>query len=115
MRICIICPVRKGTPDELFGYVEQLEQEGHIVFFPTRDIKQTSAETAICQRMLMEIDICDEAHVFYDGTSQGVHFDMGLLFGVLSWPIKKPKVVWLNPSENPIGYEAVLKGMVEES
>lgn len=114
-RICIICPVRKGTPKSVYSHVTDLEKEGHQVFFPTRDIGSTMPEIDICWRMLLKIDIADEVHVWYKGTSQGVHFDMGLLFATLHWHTgqEPPKVKWLNPVENPTGYEAVLKGMCE--
>ena len=116
MRICVICPVRKGTPDEVYAHVGALEGSGHLVFFPTRDIPQTIPETGICQRMLLEIDLADEVHVWYSPDSQGVHFYMGILFSTLSDSEcrVKPTVKWLNPVENPVGYEAVLKEMCKK-
>ena len=109
MRICIITPVRKGTPKAVFHHVVKQEKEGHDVFFPPRDIPKTTPESDICQRMLMELDLADEIHVYYSGSSQGVHFDMGVLF-VLQSEVPR-KVKWLNPSNNPSGYEVVLRSM----
>ncbi len=114
MRITIICPVRKGTPDEVFGHVEQLEGSGHKVFFPTRDIPKVMPESEICRKMRIEIAAAKEVHVWYDGSSQGVHYDMGVLETILDWSVFSPKVKWLNPVENPVGYEAVLKEMCDE-
>ena len=109
MRICIVCPVRKGTPQAVFDHVKKLEVAGHIVFFPVWDIGGPMPETDICQRMLMELDLANEVHVWYEPNSQGVHFDMGMLFVLQS---ERPRQVkWLNPVENPIGYETVLKEM----
>jgi hypothetical protein len=86
-----------------------LECEDHDVFFPPRDIPKTTPEPDICQRMLLELDLADEIHVWYEKTSQGVHFDMGILF-VLQNEVPR-KVRWLNEAKSPQldGYEAVLK------
>ena len=127
MRVCIVCPVRKGTPELVFDHVAELEKnEDNSVFFPPRDIPKTTPESDICQRMLMELDLADEIHVYYSGSSQGVHFDMGVLF-VLQSEVPR-RVKWLNPpvyrqrhwwqawlwpnrakSPQLEGYEAVLK------
>ena len=115
MRVCIICPVRKGTPKAVFHHVVKLEEnEDNSVFFPPRDILKTTPESDICQRMLLELDLADEVHVYYSPDSQGVHFDMGMLF-VLQGELPR-KVKWLNPSKSKAldGYEMVLKEMCNE-
>ncbi len=111
MRICIICPVRRGTPDEVYAHVAALEGSGHKVFFPTRDIPQRMPEGEICRKMRREIAGAKEVHVWYSADSQGVHYDMGVLETILDWSVFFPKVKWLNPVESPVGYEAVLKEM----
>ena len=115
MRVTIICPVRKGTPEAVFHHVVKLEKEGNKVFFPARDIPKVMPEGEICQKMQHEMAVAKEVHVWYSPDSQGVHFDMGVLFTLLAWSVFRPKVKWLNPS-NPTGldgYEVVLKGMCE--
>ena len=40
MKICVICPVRSGTPNEVIEYVSRLEANGAKVHFPPRDNPQ---------------------------------------------------------------------------
>ena len=83
MRICIICSVRQGTPQDVFDYVAQLENVGHVVHFPPRDNPQDDPTGYyICDAMRQAIADSEEVHVFYNSDSQGCHFDLGIAFGL---------------------------------
>ena len=83
MKVCIICPVRGGTPQAVIDYVCKLENKGVVVHFPSRDNPQ-SCPTGyyICDAMRQAIIDCDEVHVFYSPDSQGCHFDLGMAFAL---------------------------------
>lgn len=83
MKICIICSVRNGTPEDVYNYVSRMETEGHNVYFPPRDTPQDDPTGVnICLRMCQQIRLADEVHIFYNKDSQGVHFDMGCAFAL---------------------------------
>jgi nucleoside 2-deoxyribosyltransferase len=82
MNIYIICPVRSASEKqtaEAQRYVEQLEQEGHTVYFPLRDVDQDHPDGArhIVEAELTAIRQSHEVHIFWDKTSKGSHFDLG--------------------------------------
>ena len=88
MKITIICPVRKGTPREVYDYVAKLEAEGHEVYLPPRDTPQSDPTGfEICGRMRQAILNADEVHIWHSDNSQGCHFDLGMAFMQLS-PLK---------------------------
>jgi hypothetical protein len=81
--VTIICPVRGGTPLEIFDYVLKLENEGCHVYFPPRDNPQEDPTGYyICDAMLKAIKRSNEVHVFYSPLSQGCHFDLGMAFAL---------------------------------
>jgi hypothetical protein len=83
--IFVICTVR-GAPDEykkkLEDYVEKLEQKGYFVHLPHRDTNQDATGYSICSQNRQAIELSDEVHVFYNGNSQGTHFDLGMAFAL---------------------------------
>lgn len=91
----MICPVRVRTPEQdeyLQDYVRRLEScdggEGVECYFPGRDtaIAEESANvTAITALNQHHMDIASEVHVFYDPTSSGSVFDLGM-----AWAMGKP-------------------------
>lgn len=81
--IFIICTVRGADPEyvqKLEAYVASLEAEGHVVHLPHRDTDQTQSGFDICIQNADSIILAHEIHVFYKGTSQGTHFDLGGVF-----------------------------------
>jgi hypothetical protein len=85
MRIFVICPVREPQwQEEIQLYVEQLEANGHNVHWPPRDTDQSTMNGGmdICARNADAINDADEVHIFYNGKSQGSHFDMGVAFAL---------------------------------
>jgi len=82
-KIFIICTVRNATQeynDRLNRYVWALEFIGHKVHLPHRDTDQSARGFDICSQNMKAIKASNEVHIFYNGTSQGTHFDMGVAF-----------------------------------
>jgi nucleoside 2-deoxyribosyltransferase len=88
MNIFIICPVRNATQkqiEELKSYKKKLILEGHTPFYPAEDNPYELTDE-------IGIDICvtnreamiesDEVHIFYDPTSSGSLWDLGMAFAL---------------------------------
>jgi len=84
MKIFIVCPVRSVTPEEkefLERHVEELEELGHQVHYPPRDTNQADSNGInICRQNRKGIYQADIIHIFYNPTSTGSHFDLGMIF-----------------------------------
>lgn len=84
-RIFLICTVRNISDDiktAQEAYVRTLEAEGATVHYPPRDTNQTASGIDICRQNFHAILNANEVHVFYNETSQGIHFDMGMAFAL---------------------------------
>ena len=83
-RIYVICPVRHITEEqkiEIDNYVKKIEKQGYKVHYPPRDVIQEDATGwNICEAHRNAILKCDEVHIFWDTTSIGSHFDLGMAF-----------------------------------
>ena len=82
-RIYIICSVRDASPETraaLEAYTDMLEDEGHMVHLPHRDINQETTGLEICMENGAGILLSDEVHIFWDKGSFGSHFDLGMAF-----------------------------------
>jgi hypothetical protein len=86
MKIYIICPVRKASPEysqAAQNCAAQLEELGHQVYWPTRDTDQIDTTgLRICKDNRRAIEAADEVHVIWDGQSQGSVFDLGIAFAL---------------------------------
>lgn len=95
MNVYIICPVRNVTEsqqEEIDDYVKELENQGHVVHNPKYAVNQedeTGYGICDCHRNFMEK--ADRVDVFWDVTSKGSHFDLGMAF-VLRKTIKIVKL-----------------------
>jgi nucleoside 2-deoxyribosyltransferase len=84
-KVFIICTVRGATKDyivKLENYVHDLEESGVEVHLPHRDTNQKAKGYEICHENAVAIAQANEVHIFYNGTSQGTHFDMGVAFAL---------------------------------
>ena len=84
-KIFIICSVRGASEEykaKLEAYVSKLEEKGHKVHLPHRDTNQNAKGIDICKENTMAIFKADEVHIFYNSSSQGTHFDMGVSFAL---------------------------------
>jgi len=82
-KIYIICSVRDANPETraaLEAYTDMLEEEGHEVHLPHRDTNQKVSGLEICMQNGAAIVAADEIHIFWDQTSTGSHFDLGMAF-----------------------------------
>jgi len=113
--IYICCPVRNLTNREkrfINKYVSKLEQEGNIVHLPYRDTNQKDdIGYRICTDNKSAIKYSDEFHIYYNPSSTGSFFDLGIAFGY------NKKIVIINQIEktesksfaNMISYWSTLK------
>ena len=84
MKIYVICPVRNVTEEQteqIKQYVADLETEGHEVHYPPRDVNQ-ECDTGwnIVTQHKAAMEACDRVDIFWDKTSSGSHFDLGMAF-----------------------------------
>lgn len=87
-RIYILCPVRKATPEEkeyLDEYVKKLESNPDLeckVHYPPRDVEQdpSISNLEIISKHQQFMETCDEVHAYWNGTSEGGYFDLGMAF-----------------------------------
>lgn len=83
MKIYIVCSVRNASPElqaRLEAYTDWLEEQGHEVHLPHRDTDQDASGFDICNQNGTAIALAEEIHILYDKTSQGSHFDLGMIF-----------------------------------
>lgn len=99
-KIHIICPVRGITPEqkkEMEEYVKQLRADGHQVHYPPDSVDQTDPTGyRICAAHLASMTQADEVHLFWEISSSGSHFDLGMFFAlrlILGVIGKEPKLV----------------------
>lgn len=84
-RVYLICPVRRCTPEvlaEMDAYVADLEARGYEVHYPPRDVDQRNDDggVRICMEHREAMLGADEVHVWWDPTSYGCHFDLGMAY-----------------------------------
>ena len=86
MKVYLICPVRNVTEEqqiEIDTYAKQLENNGIIVHNPKYDAPQDDPTGfIICETHLNAMKNSDEVHVFWDVSSKGSHFDLGMAFAL---------------------------------
>jgi nucleoside 2-deoxyribosyltransferase len=86
MNVYLICPVRNVTQDqqnEIDDYAKSLEDEGCCVHNPKYAVDQAD-DTGwnICEGHLAAMKSSDRVDVFWDVTSKGSHFDLGMAFAL---------------------------------
>lgn len=86
--IYLICPVRNATVEQkekMTDYIKSLEERGFSVFYPERDNQYEYIDDigyTICKENLKAIKEAKEVHIFWDKTSQGTLFDLGIAFAL---------------------------------
>ena len=90
MRIFLICPVRFASEEQTRAIADwvryQENVEGNVVHWPARDTLQTQTSFKICEDNRFAMQHSDEVHVWYEPTSQGSVFDIGMAF-VMGKPV----------------------------
>lgn len=84
MHIYIVCPVRSITTDaarKLQVYVDELERQGHSVYFPLRDTDMSDRPGAlsIAQEEVTAMHMAVEAHIWYAPDCEDIVFALGAL------------------------------------
>ena len=83
-KIFLICPVRDAdlkTKAILETYVRRVKRLGHKIYYPAWDTNQKDhIGLRICTDNREAIRSSDEIHLFFDPTSKGSLFDMGMAF-----------------------------------
>ena len=95
-KIFIISSVRDTNAEyraKLEAYADMLEDNGAEVHLPQRDTDQEASGFDICRQNAMAINLSNEVHVFYSGSSQGTHFDLGVTFALNQIMGKDIKIV----------------------
>jgi nucleoside 2-deoxyribosyltransferase len=93
MNIYIICPIRKATEEQkeaLKKYKNKLIMDGHKAYYPDDDNPYEKTDHVgylICEENTRAIRQADEVHIFWDTTSSGTLFDLGVAFA-LNKPLK---------------------------
>jgi len=86
MKIYVVCSVRGAPADEVAEveeYVAKLEDEGHIVHYPPRDVDQNcDTGVSIVDSHYEAMKECDEVHFMWNVNSSGSHFDAGMALGL---------------------------------
>ena len=85
MKVYIVCPVRQSRQEEreiMDAYAKALERRDIEVHYPPRDVNQNGDITRICREHRSFMIDCDEVHVFWNVTSGGSHFDLGMAYAL---------------------------------
>ena len=85
MNIFLISPVAKTNPEiesYINQYIEKQKSQGNTVYYPLIHTIQTSPEYEICQQNLQAIKNADEVHIYFQETSGGSKFDLGMAFAL---------------------------------
>lgn len=84
MKVYILSPVRNVTQeqqDTINEHVNQLNLQGHEVYLPIRDVNQEDPTGFdICSSHYLNMLNADRVDVFWDISSTGSHFDLGMAF-----------------------------------
>ena len=100
-KVFILGPVRhitKHTEKNIREYVNKLEDKGYMVYWPLEDTDQDDkVGIRICCDNRKAIWEADEIHIWFDSSSEGSGFDMGMFFAFLMF--SKKKLVIINKRE----------------
>jgi len=109
MKVYLICPVRLATEHSTTfasSYVKRLEDNGHKVFWPQRDVNQSDPTgVKIVETELDAIRDADEVHIIWNKNSVGSHFDLGAAMA-LNKPIFLAHSIYTDGDEK--SYEKVI-------
>jgi hypothetical protein len=82
--IFLICPVRNATEEQkiqMKNYILECEKAGFSIYYPDRDTDQNDSNgIRICRDNRKAMKSSKFVHLFWDRTSQGSLFDLGMAF-----------------------------------
>ena len=116
-RIYMICPVKicdADTKVKMDAYVKSLEDAGHTVHYPPRDVRQDGDAAAINAAHVEAMSKADEVHAWWAPASYGSHFDFGMAYMLHHW-FKEIRFVLANDPDlsSDRGYGAYFKALSE--
>lgn len=91
-KVFLICPVRNVSEEvkaKILAYVHELESRGREVYYPDRDNPHQNTDkigVLICGFNRRKMVGADEIHVWYDKSSDGSKFDLGMFFVISTLP-----------------------------
>lgn len=100
-----------GLREKVAKYVKELEDQGHEVYFPSRDTNQGLTAAKILEANFKGVEGRDEVHVIWDGASYGTIFDLGMAYA-LRIPIKVVYIAgrtWYSHLKENLGKRIVLE------
>jgi hypothetical protein len=111
-KVFMICPVRNATDEEkefLQNYMDTLESQGVQVHYPPRDTNQVDPEGGIniCTENRAAIRAADEVHIYWNASSSGSGFDLGMTFQIEK-PLKLINREYVKPTEGKSFQNVVL-------
>jgi hypothetical protein len=86
--IYLICPVRNATPEQkikMQDYIGEKEELGMKIYYPPRDNPYEEVDKIgwdICTENKEANQNSEEVHIFFDPTSTGTLFDLGIAFAL---------------------------------
>jgi nucleoside 2-deoxyribosyltransferase len=100
--VFLICPVRDANLEQkqkMEQYIQKLESKGKTVYYPARNTDQIDPiGYRICFDNMNAIKQSKFIHIFYDKTSQGSLFDLGMAFA-LGKPLTIVNLDEIEPTE----------------
>lgn len=72
----------RGQTHQAVELAERLRSEGYRVYVPGKQTKQDTDELSIATANRDAMRSADEVRIFWDGTSHGVIFDLGMAFAM---------------------------------
>ena len=88
-KVFIIRPVRNVTEEvhaKVSAYVSDLEARGYAVYDPHRDNPYQETDNVgikIIKHNRLQMDVAGEIHMWYEKTSTGSIFDIGMFFALV--------------------------------
>ncbi len=111
-KIFLICPVRNATKEQLHNmenYIYAVKNAGYQIHAPHRDTVQQDifGGYAICRQNAYAIATSKEVHIYYDKTSKGSMFDLGVAY-YLNKPLQVLNSQNIKYSEDDFGDKLIL-------
>lgn len=100
MKIYIICPVRKATQEQekdVNEYINFMEKNGHEIHSYKNVDQNDETGINIILNHAYAMDWCDRVDIFWDTTSEGSAFDLGMAI----FAAKKLKLIKVYGEDKP--------------
>lgn len=112
--IFLICPVRNATEEQIKrmrDYISKVKANGDNIYYPNDDNAFEHTDDVgyiICDENRRALLQADEIHIFWDKTSSGSLFDLGMAFA------SNKKLIIVNAEELEITPHKSFSNMINE-